>query len=90
MVAIQISDGCRSQAITALTLAERLAADLRRPVRDRLAQGVFPWTGRLIRLVTALAVLMVAGVAGVISNQHGPNPAASRRGTSGRVTGQVN
>ena len=52
----------RNQAITAMALAERLAAGLRRrrPVRHRLARGTGPVTDRLIRITTALAVVAVA------------------------------
>jgi hypothetical protein len=64
----------RNQAITALTLAERLSAGYgddglrrRRPARYRLAQGVVPVTDRLIRITTALAVIAVAAI---ISYQH--------------------
>jgi hypothetical protein len=62
----------RNQAITAMVLAERLAAghgdeDL---FRDRLARGAGPVTDRLIRITTALAVVAVAVVAAIISYHH--------------------
>jgi Protein of unknown function (DUF2637) len=62
----------RDQTITALTLAERLAAGLlrRRLVRNQQAQGTVPVTDRLIRITTTLAVVAVAGVAAIISYQH--------------------
>ena len=43
-----------------------LGRRLRRPVREVLASGVVPMTERLTRLTTALAVLMVPGVAAVV------------------------
>src|SRR5271167_355051 len=61
----------RNQAITALTLAERLAVGY--GDKDPFVQSwraELSMTDRLIRLTTAFAVLMVAGVAAVISYQH--------------------
>jgi Protein of unknown function (DUF2637) len=62
----------RNQAITAMMLAERLAAGYGDddPVRGRLARGAGPVTDRLIRITTALAVVAVAVVAAIISYQH--------------------
>jgi len=51
----------RNQAITALTLAERLASGY---------GDDDPMTGRLIRLTTALTVVAIAGVAAIISYRH--------------------
>jgi hypothetical protein len=59
----------RNQAITALALADRLAAGYGYDdpfVREELARGAVPVTDRLIRITTALAVVAVAGVAAII------------------------
>jgi hypothetical protein len=63
---------CRNQAITALTLAERLAAGYGDddPFVIGWPQGAAPVTDRLIRLTTTLAVVAVAVVAAIISYQH--------------------
>jgi uncharacterized protein DUF2637 len=54
--------------------SEHMAAEVkrpqRRPVRDLATPGAGVVTDRLIRVTTALAVLMVASVAAIISYQH--------------------
>jgi hypothetical protein len=59
----------RSQAITALTVAERRETGPRRRRSDdgRAPRGVALVTDRLIRMTTALAVIAVASVAAIIS-----------------------
>jgi len=65
----------RNQAITAMVLAERLAAgygdDDPFVIGWRAEAG--PVTDRLIRITTALAVVAVAVVAAIISYQHATN-----------------